>query len=433
MADNDLVVQSSTLGTVPVGAKPATRDATYAGDAGVDVPAGGLVTFTGSDDAKTATDVPGGGGVEAAALRVTIASDSTGLLSVDDNGGSLTVDGTVAVSGTVAVTDNGGNLSVDDGAGSLTVDSAQLPGALAAGGGMKIEGVAGGVVVPVADGGGSLTVDGTVAASNLPATVDTNSGNKSASTLRVVLATDQPQNTTALKVDGSAVAQPVTDNSGSLTVDSTQLPAALAANGGLKIEGVASGVAVPVSVASIPSHAVTNAGTFAVQDSDKIADDAAFGVASSKVQPSGYLADETATDSVDEGDVGIARMTLDRKQHVVEESESNSMRISGVAVTPKFAKIAVSSSGVNIVVAAVTSKKIRVLSYVLVANAAVNVKWQSHTTPTDLTGLDYLAANTGVSSGYSPVGHFESLSGESLDLNLSGAVAVGGHLTYIEV
>jgi hypothetical protein len=33
-----------------------------------------------------------GGGVEAAALRVTIASDSTGLLSVDDNGGSLTVD-----------------------------------------------------------------------------------------------------------------------------------------------------------------------------------------------------------------------------------------------------------------------------------------------------------------------------------------------------
>lgn len=37
-----------------------------------------------------------GGGVEATALRVTIASDSTGVVSVDDNGGSLTVDGTVA-------------------------------------------------------------------------------------------------------------------------------------------------------------------------------------------------------------------------------------------------------------------------------------------------------------------------------------------------
>lgn len=45
-----------------------------------------------------------GGGTEAAALRVTIASDSTGLVSIDDNGGSITVDGTVGISGTVTVT-----------------------------------------------------------------------------------------------------------------------------------------------------------------------------------------------------------------------------------------------------------------------------------------------------------------------------------------
>lgn len=36
-----------------------------------------------------------GGGAELGALRVTLANDSTGLLSVDDNGGSLTIDGTV--------------------------------------------------------------------------------------------------------------------------------------------------------------------------------------------------------------------------------------------------------------------------------------------------------------------------------------------------
>lgn len=41
-----------------------------------------------------------GGGTEATALRVTLASDSTGLVSVDDNGGSLTVDGTVTASNT---------------------------------------------------------------------------------------------------------------------------------------------------------------------------------------------------------------------------------------------------------------------------------------------------------------------------------------------
>lgn len=41
---------------------------------------------------------PIGAGTEAAALRVTLATNSTGVVSVDDNGSSLTVDGTVAVS-----------------------------------------------------------------------------------------------------------------------------------------------------------------------------------------------------------------------------------------------------------------------------------------------------------------------------------------------
>lgn len=43
----------------------------------------------------SSTAIAAGGGVEAGALRVTIASDSTGVLSVDDNGGALTVDGSV--------------------------------------------------------------------------------------------------------------------------------------------------------------------------------------------------------------------------------------------------------------------------------------------------------------------------------------------------
>jgi hypothetical protein len=47
-----------------------------------------------------------------------------------------------------------------------------------------------------------------------------------------------------------------------------------------------------------------------------IVDDAAFTPATSRVEPAGFFADETATDSVDEGDAGAARMTLDRKQIV---------------------------------------------------------------------------------------------------------------------
>lgn len=48
-------------------------------------------------------------------------------------------------------------------------------------------------------------------------TIDTNSGSKSAGTQRVVLATDQPQLTNALKVDGSATTQPV---SGTVSITS---------------------------------------------------------------------------------------------------------------------------------------------------------------------------------------------------------------------
>ena len=41
-----------------------------------------------------------GGGTESSALRVTIANDSTGVLSIDDNGGSITIDGTVDLGAT---------------------------------------------------------------------------------------------------------------------------------------------------------------------------------------------------------------------------------------------------------------------------------------------------------------------------------------------
>ena len=45
-----------------------------------------------------------GGGAESSALRVTLANDSTGVLSIDDNGGSLTIDGTVTAN--LGTTDN---------------------------------------------------------------------------------------------------------------------------------------------------------------------------------------------------------------------------------------------------------------------------------------------------------------------------------------
>lgn len=67
-----------------------------------------------------------GSGTEAAALRVTVATDSTGVLSVDDNGGSLTVDngGTFAVQDAAAEA----SLSVIDDWDNAASDGASVSG-----------------------------------------------------------------------------------------------------------------------------------------------------------------------------------------------------------------------------------------------------------------------------------------------------------------
>jgi hypothetical protein len=131
----------------------------------------------------------------------------------------------------------------------------------------------------------SLAANQSVNVTQLAGTaVSVNSGVKDAGTQRVVLATDQPALSTAM----------------------------------------------PVSLASVPSHAVTNAGTFATQESGAaltslqllddtvFTDDAAFTVATSKVSAIGAMADEVSTDSVDEGDIGIPRMTLNRVLRIAE-------------------------------------------------------------------------------------------------------------------
>ncbi len=111
--------------------------------------------------------------------------------------------------------------------------------------------------------------------------------------------------------------------------------------------------------------------------------------------------------------------------------ESNTVDVGGVATTVKFASVAAANSGDNQIVAAVTSKKIRVLSYVLVADAAEVVQWQDASG--NKSGTMSLAANGGIVAGWNPNGWFETTSGERLDLNNVGGADVDGHLSYVEV
>lgn len=63
-----------------------------------------------------------------------------------------------------------------------------------------------------------------------------------------------------------------------------------------------------------------------------VLDDAAFTPATNRVTPVGYFADDTSTDSIDEGDAGAARMTLNRKQIAQPyESEANTWSYAAAA------------------------------------------------------------------------------------------------------
>lgn len=99
---------------------------------------------------------------------------------------------------------------------------------------------------------------------------------------------------------------------------------------------------------------------------------------------------------------------------------------------PQYAAIAASSSGDNTVVAAVSGKKIRVMNYHFTAAAAVTVRFEDGAGGTALTGQMEVAANGNVDS-QSQLGLFETSAGNLLNLELSSAVSVAGHLTYMEV
>ncbi|MBY0525596.1 MAG: hypothetical protein K2R98_19480 [Gemmataceae bacterium] len=197
-----------------------------------------------------------------------------GTVVVQDGGGSLTVDGTVAVSNfptaptvvgvsgtptvqgtvgatqvgnwmvglsgtpavqvsnTVTVQDGGGSLSIDDNGGSLTVD-----------GTVTVQD--GGGAISVDDNGGSLTVDGTVAVSNFPAATTVVGVSGTPTIQGSVSVSNFPTPTTVVGISGIPTVNQGTspwvigDGGGSVTVDGTvsvagtvtvdtELPAAVA-------------------------------------------------------------------------------------------------------------------------------------------------------------------------------------------------------------
>jgi len=103
------------------------------------------------------------------------------------------------------------------------------------------------------------------------------------------------------------------------------------------------------------------------------------------------------------------------------------------ALVPKFAVISAAGSGNNTLITAVSGKKIRVLSYTIVTTTAVTCQFQSGAGGTNLSGAMPAGVNGVISAPFTPLGHFETAAAALLNLSLGGAVAVAGHLSYVEV
>ena len=99
----------------------------------------------------------------------------------------------------------------------------------------------------------------------------------------------------------------------------------------------------------------------------------------------------------------------------------------------QYAKITASASGTTTIVVAptVAAQQIVVLDITVTHSASVNWNLQSHTTTAVATGLMYGTAGPPMVLSDPSNGIFACVPGEALDINLSGAVAVGGCITYV--
>lgn len=100
----------------------------------------------------------------------------------------------------------------------------------------------------------------------------------------------------------------------------------------------------------------------------------------------------------------------------------------GGGKTLQFAPINVGVSGVTQIVAAPASGQIKVVSYVIVGGGAVSVTFQSGATA--LTGAMSLTAGGGVSANGAGSPLLQAAAATVLNINLSAAVQVSGHLAY---
>lgn len=376
----------------------------------------------------------------------TIVSTSNGLpvsvintsVAVTDNGGSLTVDGAVAAtqsgswtvsasqSGTWNIANISGTVSLPTGASTAAKQPAIGVAGTASSDVLTIQGIASMTPLQIADNGGSITVDGAVAATqsgtwnvtNITGTVSLPTGAATAAK-QPALGTAGSASADVITVQGiaSGVAQPVSQ-SGSWTVTAN------AGTGTLTTTNASiatSGAPVPASVTWVGVRNGTSLSGLAGTTTG--------------INGASALYTRYASEGLGQAVSAVSMpVVLASDQSVIPTSQDSATLYAGTtALTPKFAVVTASSSGDTSVIAAVTSKKIRVIRYSLSANGNVSAYFRSGAGGTAISGVKYMTQYGGAGGTYCPQGIFETGSNTALVINLNGAIAVSGEITYLEV
>jgi hypothetical protein len=167
-------------------------------------------------------------------------------------------------------------------------------------------------------------------------------------------------------------------------------------------------------------------------------DDAAFTPAASSVTPIGATADETSPDSVDEGDIGAVRMTLDRLLWALNLDEVGFVHSANAKVAITRTAIAAATNGNNIlVVNSNGGKQLVVLALFVFAGAAGNIYFTSDSAGAVIfggsTNTIQLAANQGFVLPYLKHGWMITSANHDVVMNASSTGPFSGGLLTVEI
>lgn len=261
----------------------------------------------------------------AGSISVAIASDQSAI-PISDGGNTITVDGTVAVSGTVTVQDNAS--LVDDAAFTPATSRVVMAGA-------EFDDT---TPDSVDEGdGGALRMSGN---RNLYIQLRDAAGNERGA---------QVNASNALLVTQTGALPSGTNNIGD--VDVLTLPALPAGTNNIGDVDVLTLPAIPAGNNNIGDVDIASMANL----TESLVDDAAFTPGTSRVLPIGYEFDDSSPDSVDEGDIGAARMSANRNiytqirdlsaERSAAVTAANALKVDNSAVTQPISGTITANAG----------------------------------------------------------------------------------------